>query len=144
MTGADVVAEARTYIGTPWRHQGRSREGIDCAGLVLKVMHAMRVSDFDTSDYSRQAQDETMLELCREHLQPAVFADALPGDVAVMRFGANRHTGFFADYPHGGLSLIHAFSNYPRRVVEHRFSDDWLRSYKAALIGVFRLPGVIA
>lgn len=29
------VAEARSYLGTPWRHQGRNRMGIDCVGLVI-------------------------------------------------------------------------------------------------------------
>ena len=28
-----VVAEARTWIGVKWRHQGRTREGVDCIGL---------------------------------------------------------------------------------------------------------------
>lgn len=30
------VEEAAThYVNTPWRHQGRTRRGIDCAGLVI-------------------------------------------------------------------------------------------------------------
>jgi cell wall-associated NlpC family hydrolase len=149
MTGADIVAEARTYIGTPWRHQGRSREGIDCAGLVLKVMHAMEITDFDAADYSRQATDESMVQACREHLVDVSLAEARPGDVAVMRFGSNRHIGFFGDYLYGGLSLIHAFSRRidgrkRPQVVEHRFTDDFLRSHGAALIATFRLPRVSA
>lgn len=144
MTGADVTAAARSYLGVPWRHQGRSREGIDCAGLVIKVAHELGLFDFDTADYSRQAKDETMLALCREHLVDVALAGARPGDVPVMRFGTNRHIGIFGDYVHGGLSLIHAYSNHPRRVVEHRFGDDWLRLVQAQLIGVFRFPGVQA
>lgn len=143
MTGADIVTEARTWIGTRWMHQGRTRSGIDCAGLVLKVAHACDVFTFDTADYSRQATDESMLELCREHLEPAAMAEARPGDVAVMRFGSNRHIGIFGDYQYGGLTLIHAYTA-ARRVVEHRFTDDWLRSQSASLIAVFCFPGVTA
>ncbi|HWT21692.1 MAG TPA: NlpC/P60 family protein [Variovorax sp.] len=142
VSGADVVAEARSWMAVKWRHQGRSREGVDCAGLVIKVAHELGLTEFDTADYSRQATDETMLELCREHLVEIVHAAAEPGDVAVMRFGANRHIGFFGDYPHGGLTLIHAYSSPPRRVVEHRFNDDWLRMNRAQLIGIFRFPGI--
>ncbi|WP_219209444.1 C40 family peptidase [Variovorax boronicumulans] len=149
MTGSEIVAEARTHLGCRWRHQGRSREGMDCLGLVLLVAHALGITDFDTRDYARQAADESMLEQCREHLLPIAFGAARPGDIAVMAFGSNRHIGIFGDYLYGGLSLIHAFSQRvdgkkPPQVVEHRFSDDWLRSHGASLIGTFRFPGVTA
>ena len=142
MTGAEICTAARQFIGCPWRHQGRSREGVDCLGLVLLVAHELALTDFDTRDYARQAKDESMLEQCREHLIEIQRVEARPGDVPVMRFGTNRHIGFFGDYVHGGLSIIHAFSHSPRKVVEHRFSDDWLRGYKASLLAVFRFPGV--
>ena len=32
-----IVAAARTWLGVPWRHQGRTRQGVDCAGLVVLV-----------------------------------------------------------------------------------------------------------
>lgn len=142
ITGADVVTAARAHIGTVWRHQGRSREGVDCLGLVLLVAHQLGLTDFDTRDYARQAKDESMLEQCREHLIEIPRAAARPGDIAVMRFGTNRHIGIFGDYVYGGLSLIHAFSQAPRRVVEHRFTEDWLRGHGASLLACFRFPGV--
>ena len=142
MTGAEIVTTARQFTGCPWRHQGRSREGVDCLGLVLLVAHELALTDFDTRDYARQAKDESMLEQCREHLIEIPRPDARPGDVPVMSFGNNRHIGFFGDYLHGGLSIIHAFSHSPRKVVEHRFTDDWLRGYKASLLACFRFPGV--
>ena len=38
VTGQDVVAEARRWLGTPWRHQARLRGvGVDCGGLVVCV-----------------------------------------------------------------------------------------------------------
>ena len=142
MTRTDIVAQARSWISVKWRHQGRSREGIDCAGLVIKVAHELGLTEFDTADYSRQATDETMLEMCREHLVEISRSDAGPGDVVVMRFAHQRHIGILGDYPSGGVSLIHAYSNAPRRVVEHLFNDDWLRTQRAELIGCFRFPGI--
>jgi hypothetical protein len=117
---------------------------VDCAGLVIMVAHELGLSEFDTRDYARQASDESMLEACREHLIVVPRSQAQPGDVPVMRFANNRHIGIFGDYVHGGLSLIHAFSQAPRRVVEHRFTDDWLRAYSASLLAVFRFPEVTA
>jgi cell wall-associated NlpC family hydrolase len=144
VSGAHIVTAARAHLGVTWMHQGRSREGVDCLGLVLLVAHQFALTDFDTRDYARQAKDESMLEQCREHLFEIPRAAAQPGDVAVMRFANNRHIGIFGDYVHGGLSLIHAFSQAPRKVVEHRFSDDWLRGYGASLMGCFRFPGISA
>lgn len=144
MTGAEITTAARGWTGVRWLHQGRSRDGIDCLGLVLVVAHELALTDFDTRDYARQAEDESMLEQCREHLFEIPRAAARPGDVPVMRFGTNRHIGIFGDYVHGGLSLIHAFSQAPRKVVEHRFNDDWLRGHGASLLAVFRFPGVTA
>lgn len=143
MTGAEIVTATRGWVGVRWLHQGRSRAGIDCAGLVIKVAHDLGMSDFDAFDYARHASDETMLAVCREHLVEIEKSEAGPGDVAVMRFGCNRHIGIFGDYLHGGLTLIHAYSQHPRRVVEHRFTDEWLRSVDASLIGAFRFPGLV-
>jgi hypothetical protein len=142
--GADVAATARSFIGTRWEHQGRSRNGVDCLGLVLLVAQQHGLTDFDTRDYARQATDESMLWQCRKLLLPVDVSQGRPGDIPVMRFGTNRHIGVFGDYLYGGLSLIHAFSLAPHRVTEHRFSDEFLRHYDAALIGVFRFPGVTA
>jgi cell wall-associated NlpC family hydrolase len=36
-TGRDVVREARTWLGVPYRYGGASRSGVDCSGLVLQV-----------------------------------------------------------------------------------------------------------
>ena len=32
-----IVAEARSWIGTPYRYGGESRAGTDCSGMVMKV-----------------------------------------------------------------------------------------------------------
>lgn len=132
-----IVTEARTWIGVRWLHQGRTREGVDCAGLVIKVAHELGLSTFDTADYARQAIDEAMLELCRGHLQPIGRQDIRPGDVLVMRFENQRHIGVVGDYIYGGLSLIHAYAPN-RKVVEHRFDSVWM----SRVIGCFRFRAV--
>ncbi|MFP4004522.1 MAG: hypothetical protein ACLFV8_12150, partial [Alphaproteobacteria bacterium] len=37
MNGQRIVGIARSYVGTPWRHQGRDRKGLDCVGLLYLV-----------------------------------------------------------------------------------------------------------
>jgi cell wall-associated NlpC family hydrolase len=140
MSNMDIVTEARGWLGVRWLHQGRTREGVDCAGLVIGVAKACRNSTFDTSDYARQATDETMLALCRELLQPVEKADLQPGDVLVMAFENQRHIGIVGDYPYPGeLSLIHAYALSPHRVVEVRLDSVWM----SRVIGCFRFPEVM-
>lgn len=138
-TAADIVAQARSWIGVRWLHQGRTAEGLDCIGLVLKVAHALQLTEFDTRDYARYATDETMLDLCRSHLVTVQPADLAPGDIAVFGFDAQRHIGIIGDYPApGALSLIHAHA-INRQVVEHRLDAQWQRRMR----GQFRFPGVM-
>lgn len=137
ITGAQIVACARTQIGVRWRHQGRTPQGRDCIGLVLHVAHTLGLSDFDTRDYARLATDETMLALCRQHMQSVLPGDLQPGDVPVFAFGVQRHIGIVGDYPGGGLSLIHAAAAN-RAVVEHRLDSVW----RSRIVGRFRFPGV--
>jgi len=35
--GRDLVAEARRWLGTPYRYGGKSRSGTDCSGMVMEV-----------------------------------------------------------------------------------------------------------
>lgn len=142
MNGMDVVTAARKYLGARWTHQGRQDGNMDCAGLVLKVASDVGAFTIDKADYPRHAVDESMLNLCREYLDEVARSDAKPGDIAVMRFQANRHIGIFGDYPGGHLSLIHAYSRAPRKVVEHLYTDEWMRTQQASLMAVFRFRGL--
>jgi cell wall-associated NlpC family hydrolase len=67
---ASIIAEARTWIGTPWRHQAYQKGvGCDCAGLIRGVGNALGI--FDTRDgapgtevfagYGRQPEPRKML-----------------------------------------------------------------------------------
>lgn len=127
-----VTTEARTYIGTRWVHQGRSRDGIDCAGLVVEVARTTHGNTFDVRDYAPQAQDETMLALCDRLMDRVPNTEIQPGDVVVIRYDNQRHMAIVGDYPApGALSLIHASSKHGK-VVEHRLDSVWRRLIMAA------------
>lgn len=120
-TRADVVAEARTWIGVPWVHQHRSRRGVDCAGLIICVARDLGLlpADFDLNGYSRRP-DGTLLAVCDEHMDRIDRSAMQPGDVLVVATEHDpQHMGILGDYRHGGLSLIHAASK-AGRVIETR------------------------
>lgn len=143
-TRKEIVAEARSWIGTPFKHQGRRKgHDVDCGGLVLSVGWAMgevlpgEIKQYVRS-YVRNPHDgifELVMDSVLEHIE---FEDARPGDVALIKFDReNQHAAIFGDYAHGGLSLIHALSGVGK-VVEHRLDKEWRRRITA----VYRFPGI--
>jgi cell wall-associated NlpC family hydrolase len=138
VTGADIVAAARGWMGVRWKHHGRSREGVDCCGLIIMVAKELGYFDFDVTDYGRVATDESMREYARLHFDEISANDLKPGDVLILRFDPNRHMAFVGGYPGGGLSLIHAYSRAPHKVVEARLDDNWRR----LILGAFRFRGL--
>jgi hypothetical protein len=45
----EIVAVARSWHGTPWRHQGRLKGvAVGCGGLIIGVGRELGLLDFDT------------------------------------------------------------------------------------------------
>ena len=51
-----IIAAARSWLGVPWRHQGRTRQGVHCAGLVVLVGRELGLADYDTHAYGRRTR----------------------------------------------------------------------------------------
>lgn len=137
MTPGDIVAAARALIGTPFRHQGRSDKGLDCAGVLITVARALGVEVVDVDGYSRRPSSG-LLEATLD-AQPALrrvgLADMQAGDLLLMRFhGAPQHLGIFT-----GENLIHSYSAVGK-VCEHRLDESW----RARIVRVYRFLEVSA
>ena len=138
-TRADIVREARALIDVPFRHQGRTREGIDCAGVVIYIARKLGVSAFDVSGYRARPDGRTMKEHCdREMLRVPLDAFGV-GHVVLFRNveSVPQHLAVVGDYFAGGLSLIHAYEPNGR-VLETRLDAAW----KHFLVASYALPGV--
>ena len=134
---AAVVAQARSYLGVRWHHQGRSRAGIDCIGLVIRVARDLGLSSYDITGYGRVPDGKTLRFTMHQQLQP-LQREPLPGDVLLFAFERNPlHTAIVTDQPGGGLGMIHAYANM-RRVVEHRLDATW----RGRLVCAYAYPGV--
>jgi cell wall-associated NlpC family hydrolase len=131
-----IVAHARTWLGVPFRHQGRDRNGVDCAGLVICLGRdlGMFAPDFDVNGY-RRAPDGTMLAECDKHLDVAPFSQA---HIAVMRFSEEpQHVALLVPYRHGGVAALHALER-SGKVVEHRLDATW----RGRIVKTYRFRGV--
>ena len=137
MSAAAFVAAARSYVGVPWRHLGRSRTGLDCIGLVLLAAREVSVDLPDPAPYAREPQGTRLLEGILAHATRV--AEASPGDVLLFRLGLyGGHVGIASVHPAWGVpACLHAYA--PRRQVVEQPMDAELRT---ALIGAFRLPAL--
>lgn len=123
-TPADIIATARSWLDTPFHHQGRLRGvGVDCIGLIVGVAAELGIATPDQTGYARTPSGG----LLRHALDAALTAapDLAPARIVLMRWESeDMHVGLLAEHPAGGLSLIHAYAQ-ARRVVEHYLDDIW-------------------
>ena len=87
--GAAIVAEARTYLGVPYRWGGTSRNGIDCSGLTRACHQAVGISIPRVSGDQRYAGRSV-----------DGLSNALPGDIICYP----GHVGIYI----GNNMMIHA------------------------------------
>lgn len=141
MTGADVVTAARLWLGVRYRHQGRSREGVDCIGLPVCVRAELGLAPMDAGAYGRVSLGSEMLDYCKANMGEVARDNLQPGDILVQMDGAVRHMAIVCDYPlcNDSLGIIHAWLPN-KRVVECRLDDRFLQTVR----GCFRFPEVTA
>ena len=142
-TRADVVAEARTWLGTRFHHQARTKGvGCDCAGLWIGVGRALNLvePDFDVTGYERQPNGLSLIRWCDKYMAKRYSkSDMRPGmGVAVIYDQQPGHLGIVVDYPLGGLGMIHAALNN-KAVVECRLEFTPGMRFFAA----YDFPGVV-
>lgn len=109
-----VVAEARSWIGTPYHHEGGVKAaGVDCGMLLVRVFVDTGFAEpFDPRpyppDWHLHRSEQRYLGFVFDHAHEVT--EPQPGDVAVMQWGRC--------YSHGGivtradpLTIVHAYSS---------------------------------
>ena len=140
ITGVQIVAEARTWLGTPYVDRGRERgKEADCVGLIIGVGTALQQGQYLRRDYTRNPDPVRMgRDLMANLDEVSKSAPRRLGDILWFKIRKQpTHLALLGDYVYGGFSLIHAYTT-AGAVVEHRFDDKW----QAKLYRVFRYKGV--
>jgi cell wall-associated NlpC family hydrolase len=91
MTREEVLAEARSWLNTPYHHQGRIKgAGVDCGQLLLAVYAAVGIiPDTEVGNYSNEwhlHRDEERYLGWVEKFAHQVETPK-PGDIALFKFG---------------------------------------------------------
>jgi NlpC/P60 family putative phage cell wall peptidase len=121
---AAIIATARTYVGTPFQHQGRLKGvALDCAGLIVGVAQELELFTHTNIAYARQPDGHSLLVELRGWLDEIPVGEHIPGDVLVFWFLRNvrwpQHLGIETD-----VGLLHT-CQHTGRVVEHGLDERW-------------------
>lgn len=132
---SQIVAAARGWIGTPYRHQAACKgAGCDCLGLVRGVwleIHGVEPESPPpyTPDWGEAGVVEHILEAARRNMTAIEIAQARGGDVIVFRMRERRIAKHMAILT-SEATMIHAQSNDIVR--EIAFAPYWRRHAVAA------------
>ena len=134
MTPEDIIAAARSAIGTPFRHQGREvGKALDCAGLAIHVAATVGAEYQDSPGYAARPSSGLLESALDAQSGLERVFEMQPGDMLLMRFmGDPQHLAIYA-----GETIIHAFAA-GRKVCEHRLDDVW----RTRIVRIYRFRGV--
>jgi NlpC/P60 family putative phage cell wall peptidase len=137
----DIIAAARGWLGTPYRHQASLRNvGCDCLGLIRGVWREVEGAEPEavpaySPDWAEAGGAEQFAEAGLRHLISIPCTEFQTGDVLLFRWQAHlpaKHAGI-ASSP---TSMIHAQEG--ACVADIALQPWWLRRLAFA----FRFPGV--
>jgi NlpC/P60 family putative phage cell wall peptidase len=140
-TGAQVVAIAEEFLGTPYRHQGAMKGvGCDCIGLIRGIWRALYGQEPEAvppyaPDWAERSGEERLLAAgLRLFGAPIPISAMLAGDLLLFRWRAGcaaKHAGiltgpqhFIHAYEQGAVIRSVLVPSWQRRIAAvHRFPD---------------------
>lgn len=127
----DVILQARSWIGTNFRYQGRvkknniSNGGVDCLGLIFGVCDELKylynnqlISSYDNIIYSKNPNFEILKEKFSLFFNVKNKDCVDIGDIILKKISNERQHLMF----YNNDTLIHA-SAIAHKVVEHKIDD---------------------
>lgn len=105
-----VVAEAMTWLRTPWHHRAQVKGGgVDCAQFLVGVFEGVGLVPaldlgYYPPDWHLHQDRPRFLEILAQYADPV--DDPLPGDIAMFKFGRHAaHGSIVVGWP----VIIHAY-----------------------------------
>jgi hypothetical protein len=145
---SEIVATARSYIGTPYHHMERQPGiALDCAGLPICIMRQFNLRgadgsvgpDYGVQPYSPLPDGKTLKEICDRLGVPIRQSEMVEGDVVLIATHMRpTHIGIVATHPiYKKPSIVHA-SATQRKVAEQLLVFNRVLIF----VGAYRFVGV--
>ena len=139
---AQLIVEARSWIGTPYRHQA-SLKGVacDCLGFIRGLYRFAYGSEPEpvpaySADWAEAGKLETLLEAARRHLVELPIADARPADVLLFRWRPSlpaKHCAMLVT----PRRIVHAY-DAAGKVAEGNLQAQW----DQRIVAAFAFPDI--
>lgn len=131
-----IVEDARSWLGVPFQHQGRTRYGVDCVGLPVCIRHARIPWPEALAEVVYPRNPTGRLEELIGQLLTRITAPEV-GCIAAIAWPKQNQVS------HVGIltpdTIIHAYAQ-AGRVVETGYRGPWVRWTRS----LWRLPAVVA
>ncbi|KQZ94203.1 peptidase P60 [Mesorhizobium sp. Root157] len=135
-----TVAEALSWVGTPYRHQAASKGvGCDCLGLIRGVWRSLYGRDLETPaayapDWAESSGEERLLLGARRNFRTRDANEFAAGDLLIFRWRQHlpaKHAGIAVSPDH----FVHAYQG-GGLVVKSALVPQW----RQRIAGVFAFP----
>jgi cell wall-associated NlpC family hydrolase len=121
VTRARLIEEFRTWLHTPYRHQGRVKgRGVDCAGLIVCTLRDLGLVADDMTGYTSRP-DGTLRGFVEGQTERVALGEQQPGDMLLFQW---RNDPFHLAVLTGENTIIHSFA-INREVCEHSIDEKW-------------------
>lgn len=141
MSRAAIVDEALSWIGTPYRHQGRRKGvGCDCIGLVLGVWRAVYGISPEhptaySPDWAEAGGGEPLIAAVRRHCAEKPADEMQAGDLLLFRWRSHlpaKHVGILVE----PMRFIHGYQGCAVTV------STLVPQWQGRVAGVFAFPDI--
>jgi cell wall-associated NlpC family hydrolase len=136
VTPDQIIAAARSQLGTPFVHQGRiPGKALDCAGLAAHVAREIGADYNEWPGYGRTPHKGLLQSVLDAQPCLARVRVRQPGDILLMKWNKEpMHVAICA-----GATVIHSYQAVGK-VCEHALDDEWIRR----IVAVYRFKDVMA
>ena len=132
-----LIEDVSGLVGTPYHHQGRDENGLDCVGLIIAALRLQGIDPRAPADYGKSPPGDSLLrhiDLCGL-FQKVPVDQRQPGDILVFAIRRDpQHLGILIERPAYGPELMVHSADVIMRVQTATLGEAWLKR----IVAVYR------